>query len=90
MHLDCPECKKQKQDRLCLIDALYILKDVSVVPSLNASSDHCMSLARIHTTPADEKRILNVSSRLKMPTEINEKELLRQVEAADWSMAGGY
>lgn len=37
--------------------------------------------------PAVEKRVLNLSSPHKRPTEIVEEELVRQVDDTDWTIA---
>lgn len=41
---------------------------------------------KMHIIPAVEQRVLNASSQRKRPTEIDERKMLRQVEAADWTM----
>lgn len=52
---------------------MSILKDVYMVLTFNTGSDYSMFKARIHNSPAVENRVLNVSSRRKRLTNINER-----------------
>lgn len=67
-----PNVKIKNEVDYVLIDVLPVLQDIFVAPSSNTGSNHAA------------EKFVRVSA--KRPTEINEREILRQVEPTDWVM----
>lgn len=77
IEMDLSARNKNEIDHV-LIDASSLLKDVSAVLFFNTGSGHACWMQE-YIIPPVEKRVLNISRRRRRPTQVDEREIMRQI-----------